>query len=288
MVQRRRPIAEHVSEYRRHLESQGRSDKHRSETIRLINSVIEQCGFEGLDDLQGGGAAIADHLATRRDEGAGHRTLNGDLVAISSFCRRLIQQRRLPFDPTTGLARLNVEADRRYERRALADDEAKALILAASRSQRVFHGLHGRDRALLYTLAQRSGFRRKELVSLTPRSFDLGAVPSTVEIHASRAKNGKTDVLPLPNELAALLREYLVGRDPDQRLWPRSWWRRSAEMLRADLAEAGIAAVDAAGHVVDFHGQRTTFITALSVRRWQWMAMGPKRPRRRPASVSLG
>ena len=35
-------------------------------------------------------------------------------------------------------------------------------------------------------------------------------------------------------------------------------------MLRRDLAEAKIEPVDAEGRVVDFHGQRTTFITALA------------------------
>jgi hypothetical protein len=35
-------------------------------------------------------------------------------------------------------------------------------------------------------------------------------------------------------------------------------------MLRRDLKAAGIAPKDASGRVVDFHGQRTTFITGLS------------------------
>ena len=37
-----------------------------------------------------------------------------------------------------------------------------------------------------------------------------------------------------------------------------------AEMLRLDLADAKIEPEDAQGRVVDFHGQRTTFISALA------------------------
>jgi hypothetical protein len=57
---------------------------------------------------------------------------------------------------------------------------------------------------------------------------------------------------------------YLANRDPNAPLWPGSWWQRSADMLRMDLSSAGIASEDDQGRVVDFHGQRTTFITGLA------------------------
>ena len=64
--------------------------------------------------------------------------------------------------------------------------------------------------------------------------------------------------------MAETISEYLAGRPPHERVWPGAWWRRSADMLRLDLVEAKIEPVDAEGRVVDFHGQRTTFITALA------------------------
>lgn len=117
---------------------------------------------------------------------------------------------------------------------------------------------------MMYTLAQRTGLRRKELRSLTPGSFELDSKPPTVQVEASNSKRRKKDLIPLPEEVAETLRDYLKDRPPDKRVWPGGWWRRSAEMLRVDLAIAKIEPKDAQGRVVDFHGQRTTFITALA------------------------
>ncbi|MEX2307308.1 MAG: tyrosine-type recombinase/integrase, partial [Pirellulales bacterium] len=57
--------------------------------------------------------------------------------------------------------------------------------------------------------------------------------------------------------------DYLVGRDPNELVWPGSWWQQSAKMLQMDLEEAGIVAIDD-DRVVDFHALRTTFITGLA------------------------
>jgi integrase len=146
----------------------------------------------------------------------------------------------------------------------LTDQEAQCLIETAHRSQRVFRKLTGEDRAIMYVLAQRTGLRRKELKSLCPKSFDFDCVPPTVSLKAVNSKRRKGDVLPLPADVAELFRSYLDGRDSGEPIWPGSWWRRSAEMLRVDLADAGIESVSEDGLVVDFHGQRTTFITGLA------------------------
>src|SRR5208283_2930007 len=63
---------------------------------------------------------------------------------------------------------------------------------------------------------------------------------------------------------AQCLTTYLAKRKPGDPLWPGAWWQRSAEMLRQDLLNTGIEPEDDEGRVVDFHGQRTTFITGLA------------------------
>ena len=172
-----RPITEHIEEYRTHLVANARSEKHVGETIRLIKGVVQECGYRLLADLQSGGDLLEGHLAKRRAEGSAHRTINADLVAVRSFCRWLLTKKRLREDPTLGLHRLNVEEDRRRERRPLTDDESQRLIDAAFRSTREFKGLTGKDRAVMYTLAQRTGLRRKELRSLKPGSFRFEVQP---------------------------------------------------------------------------------------------------------------
>lgn len=282
-----KPVTKHIDDYQTHLVANARSEKHVAETIRLIKRVVGECGYHLLADLQSGSDLLEEYLAKRRQEGSAHRTINADLVAVRSFCRWLLSKKRMREDPTLGLHRLNVEEDRRRERRPLTDDEAQRLIDAAFRSTREFKHLTGKDRAVMYTLAQRTGLRRNELRSLKPGSFDLQSTPPTVQVEAANSKRRKRDLLPLPPDVTETMRDYLAGRPPHERVWPGAWWHRSAEMLRLDLAEAKIEPVDAEGRVVDFHGQRTTFITALA-RAGVSPAMAQKLARHSDINLTMG
>ncbi len=258
-----RPIDGHLADFRTHLEAKGRSKKHITETLRNINNVVSSCRLQILAELQGAADSLEKHLAARRKAGASHRTVNADLVAVRSFCRWLLPK-RMHEDPTAGLVRLNEDVDPRIERRALTAAEAERLIQTAFDSKHVFRRLAGRDRAMLYLLAQSTGLRRGELRRLRPHSFDLSVDPPTVTVRAATAKGRRNDTLPLSPDVAVALREYLAGRPENEFVWPGSWWRQSAKMLQRDLAESGVPAVDGEGRIVDFHGQRTTFITGLA------------------------
>ena len=65
--------------------------------------------------------------------------------------------------------------------------------------------------------------------------------------------------------MAGAFRVYLAGHPARQTLWPGAWHLHAAEMLRHDLAAAGIPYRDAEGHVFDFHGLRHSYITLLSL-----------------------
>jgi site-specific recombinase XerC len=259
-----RSIGAHVDDFKSHLEAKARSEKHISETIRVINNVVAGIRCDVLADLQDAGERLEKHLAQRRKAGASHRTINADLVAVRSFCRWLIGRKRMQNDPTIGLERLNEDEDPRLERRALTDAEAQLLITTTYESKRVVRNLTGPDRANLYLLAQRTGLRRNELRSLTPQSFDFTKTPPTVTVRAANSKRRRIDVLPLPDDAADAIRDYIVGRSVGDKIWAGSWWEKSAEMLRQDLMDAGISSIDEQGRVVDFHGQRMTFITGLA------------------------
>ncbi|MGE0608308.1 MAG: tyrosine-type recombinase/integrase [Pirellulales bacterium] len=260
-----RAIDDHIDDFRTHLLAMARSPFHISETVRNIQAMVAACGGKVLGDLKDAGSRMEQRLADRLGEGKSYRTINAVLIAVRSFCKWLTLHKRLPTDPTQGLKRLNVEEDRRRTRRSLTDDESRRLIQAATESQRVERGLSGVDRAMLYLLAQRTGLRRSELKSLRHQSFKLEASPPSVAVKARQSKHRENDLLPLPAEVAEALRDYLKGRDPAQPIWPGGWWRRSAEMFQADLKEANIACQDEEGTVLDFHGQRTTFITGLAL-----------------------
>jgi len=145
----KQPIAAALAEFRRHLESTLRSTRHVSETARIIGKVVAACQLTTLADLQGASERIERYLAERREAGVSHRTVNGELVAVRSFCRWLVQRKRLYHDPTSTLARLNQDLDRRRRRRALSNDEVWKLYTTTQKSKRVVSRLTGPDRAVL-------------------------------------------------------------------------------------------------------------------------------------------
>src|SRR5262249_10996881 len=71
-------------------------------------------------------------------------------------------------------------------------------------------------------------------------------------------------VQPLADDLVGELRAYLAGRPAREPVWPGTWAGRSADMLRIDLAAAGIP-VEVDGpegiEVRDFHALRNCFIS---------------------------
>jgi len=142
--------------------------------------------------------------------------------------------------------------------------------------------LDGTTRAMAYRLALGSGFRRKELRSLTAASFDLDSDPPTVTAKAAYSKRRRKNVQPIPQDLADLLAEWLVDRPRDERLF--SLPHNTSKMFQRDLAAARSAWIEAAesdaeqkrreesdflryrdadGRVADFHSQRHTYIGGI-------------------------
>jgi integrase len=132
------------------------------------------------------------------------------------------------------LSRLNAEVEDHRQRRALELDEYRRLLQAAhSGPQRC--RLSGPDRFMLYLVASNTGLRNQELASLTPKSFDLDVDEPNVIVHASYSKHRRQDMQPIRHDLADLLREYLVGKPTEERIWASRWWTKAAKMIRADL-----------------------------------------------------
>jgi len=191
--------------------------------------------------------------------------------------------------PLASLVRLSADIDRRHDRRSLTDDEFVRLIDAAENGA-VIEGVVGRDRALLYILAAWTGFRRKELASLTLKSFDLEAEIPCLKVEAAYSKRRKPESLPLHVTVVARLKVWLASRnlsanDPLFELrQSKGHWRKTAKMMRKDLEAARkkwlsesrdaqekakrkesdfLTYCDANGLFADFHANRHTFITKL-------------------------
>lgn len=134
------------------------------------------------------------------------------------------------------------------------------MIAAAEASPIEIEQLSGKERALLYRLAVFTGFRRAELASLRPSSFNL--VKQTVTVQAGYTKNGDEAVLPLNASLVPLLRERLEGLESDEPLFPGLEWKKTWLFVRTDLKAAGLPLRTPAG-IRNFHALRNTYISML-------------------------
>ena len=261
----KRLLTEHLNDYRCYLESKENADSHVKLTKSYIEKLLAGCGFKFIRDISA--SAVSTWLADLRGQGKRSiRTSNAYLVAVKSFTRWLVRDRRTSEDALAHLSALNTKTDVRRERRTLEPAEIAKLISAA-RTGKQFRTLSGEDRAVLYHVAVTTGLRAGELASLTPKSFDLTSDPPTITVEAAYSKHRRQDILPLRPDVADVLRKYLMqcGRAHNEPLWPGSWSRKgSAVMIRKDLEAAEISYVDEANRVFDFHSLRHQFISTLA------------------------
>jgi integrase len=178
--------------------------------------------------------ATVEAQLDRQGQGAGAQTRNYYRAHLRTFGNWLVKDRRLGENTFRHLEAENTATDRRHDRRELDAGELRRVMETARGSERPFRGLTGPDRFHLYATACGTGFRASALASLTPESFDLSADMPTVTLAARHAKNRKTKVQPIPEDLAELLRVYLADRPAGQPVWGGTWARdhRGAEMLR--------------------------------------------------------
>ncbi len=207
-------------------------------------------------------------VLARLGKGASPQTTNYYVSHLKSFCRWLVKDRRMADNPMDRIEANDTAADRRHDRRELADDELRRVLATTRASGRRYRGLDGEDRFHLYATACGTGFRALSLASLTPESFDLDATPPVVVLAARSNKSRKRKVQPIPADLAELLRGYLKDKPAGVPVWAGTgtWARygKGAEMLRLDLDDAGIAYVVEGPDgplYADFHSLRHTYLT---------------------------
>jgi integrase len=173
------------------------------------------------------------------------------------------REKRCSDNPVAYLEPLNVQTDRRHDRRAFTLEELKK-ILAVARQGPERLGLAGPERALRYHLAAETGLRSSELRSLTRASFRLDGPCPTVTVLAGYSKRRREDVLPLRPELAKDLKAFLALKTPQAPVFTMPTRQHMIEVFRSDLAAAEIPYRDGSGRVGDFHALRHTFITNLA------------------------
>ena len=255
---RKKPLMEHMEDFYQALLAKGRTTKHAQQTRYRLEQILHGCKFTVWGDIVA--SRVQQVLANLRSGGDGIsiQTSNYYLQAIKQFCRWMVQDGRAPESPVAHLAKLNASKDRRHERRSLELEEIRLLLATTAAGPKRF-GMTGCERALLYRLAAESGLRANELRSLKVSSFDFKNFTLTVRV--GDTKNRKLAVLPLKRETAAELREFFQGKMPTTKAFGGTYKRltlKTADMLKADLADAGIPYVDNGGRYADFHSLRHT------------------------------
>lgn len=259
--QKKLAIGIHLEAYEKSLKGRKTTGKHVGLTLSRVRKVIDGCGIETLADIRED--SVEEFLGDMLEqENIGHRTYNHYVQAIDGFSRWLVSTKRLTQNPVTGLVRLNNAVDVRHKRRALSEDEFARLVQSAREGGEI-QCFTGEERARIYIVSYLTGLRRKEIASLTPRSFDLQADPPTLTVQAACSKHRKLDTLPIHPQLAKLVAEWSKGLPPDEVFFPKLARRRTWLMVKKDLERVGIPYETPEG-IADFHAAgRHTYITGL-------------------------
>jgi len=275
----RRPLAEHLADWRAGLIAQGRTEKHVGMLLSRATAILDAAHANYPDDLSA--SRIQEAIGELHSAGRSLQTCHHYLRACKQFTRWLHRDGRIREDRLAHLGGYNASTDRRLERRALTPEEV-GLLLDTTEHAPKWRGMSGPDRAMLYRVAVGTGFRANELRSLTPRSFSLDGDTPSVTVQAVDSKHRRRDAQPIRPDLAAVLRPWLASKPSDAPMFGVP--EKTAEMIRLDLRRARarwikattdraerqtrrqsdfLAVVDHDGQRVDFHALRVTFITWL-------------------------
>lgn len=266
-----RDIAAHVEDYRLQLLARDDTAKHAKDTAGMLSRLFRDAMIESVADIAHDRVQLA---LGRWHVNRSARRCNAALSAVKAFARWLHDAHFIAEYPS-GLRSIkpyNLSIGRKLKRRAATKDEIKRLYAAAraggpmvatrgeQRGKRPVVWITGPERECLYRLALGTGFRANELRSLTVGSLSLDGPSPAITIRAEDEKRRRGNVQPIRMELAAFLRSYVSGRDGGLPLVAVPY--RTAEMLRVDLAAAGISYETDDG-ILDFHALRASFITHL-------------------------
>jgi len=230
-----RTIAAHLADWHAALLNRGTSRLQCDLVRGRVERLLASCRAQRLADLTVDRVlqAVAD---LRGEKGLSDRTSGFYIASILQFVRWCVRDRRLGENVLIGLDRPQVTDER--ERDTLAPDEQNRLIAAAQHGP-VRRGMEGRDRAMLYRAGLGSGFRLGELRALMVASLGADGDTATLSLPAAATKNGVAAVQPIPDDLAAALREHVGLKLPQSRVFPTipPTWNVS-RMFKADLLAA--------------------------------------------------
>ena len=257
----KRPIREHIDEFIGSMEVAGRNEQHISQTRLYVTRLCELARAERLADLTPSGMTAA--LGKLKGQGFATRTLQAHATAIKALSKWAWRDGRTTDYSLNALVKPGIDpSDRRRIRRPLSEAELRTLI-ETTRNAPTWRGVSGVDRSMLYLIASLTGFRRDELLSLTPASFRLDDCPPVAICESGYTKNGQRAEQPLPASCIPTLRVWLATKPARRSVFDGVPRPRTGMMLQRDLERADIPFETPDG-VVDLHSLRHGYITTLA------------------------
>ncbi len=248
---RKRPLKEHLEEFLSSLQAKGNTPEYCKLTHYRAERILNGCKFVFWPDISASDVQL--FIAGLRTSGEiSQKTSNYYLQAVKQFCTWMLKDKRAGGEsPLKHLDAIKVTDE--VNRKALSPDELSRLIAATEDAPERF-GMPGYERAMLYLFAAYTGLRANEIRNLTVSSFDVDKC--NVKVKAAYSKRRREDVLPLRKDTAETMREFFRGKTPNAGAFNLPSKYRMADMIRADLEDAGIDWQDNGDGVVDFHSLR--------------------------------
>jgi integrase len=261
-----KPLSEHITAWIETVKDSGSSEARLALLESRINYLAKLANWKRLSDLTPESCLsaltkISKQIYAHTELTRSAQTRNHYLSHAKQFARFLWETKRLREHIFLRLRPINVELDRRHDRRAPSSAEIAKLFAHAPLQPFRSH-MTGIQRVLGYKLAMATGLRASELRSLTRESFDLDN--KVVTLRAAYDKRGRKVHQPIPDWLRDELREWF---DAGGGLWSGFPKINPGRILQDDLKRAGIA-YEIQGPdgplFFDFHALRHWYVTQLA------------------------
>ncbi|HVT81948.1 MAG TPA: tyrosine-type recombinase/integrase, partial [Phycisphaerae bacterium] len=235
----KRPLSRHLEDFLRDLELRGRDDAYRYVLDLRLKKLARECRWTRLCDV----TAESFHDWRRRQVGKSGKTLNDFLDAVRRMMNWAVESKRAARNPVAGMARLPHEPV--FKRLALQADELRLLFAAAPI-----------ERYQVYVFAVTTGLRRQEIADLRWGDVKLDVPRPFLALRAEATKARRDDDVALKPEIAQMLRGMRpAGFAEEDAVFAQV---PSAQVLRQDLAAAGVELPAGIDERLDFHSLRTT------------------------------